>query len=417
MRTGHAMTSHTGSRETFRAGWWIALIAFLSGIGGGVVFPILPMLGVELGIPAAMVGLILAANRITRIFFNPFTGSLVDRFGARWPVSIGLFLETLAVLGFSLALHTHQPALWFIAGRVVWGVGSSLILVGALAAVMLLSGRANRGRLTGRVRTAMTLGMPAGMLVGGLVSDLASPNTAFLAAAALTLATGFLATRILPRGTGAHAPEPQPPAGSRWRAWRELLRHPVLQVIWSANALVFFALAGVLLSTLVVLVDARGVHVAGLGSEGSAGLLMAWLMIFRAIAALGSGSVLDRSGSRTRWLLPAAFLSALGFAGLALALSVWQIALALAAIGLGSGALTIPLLTLMSDTASRPMQGRAMSVYQVYGDIGGSVGPIIGLQLGVLVGYGPIYIGVACAMILITVPLWRLVRRERSQAR
>src|SRR5690625_1017540 len=120
------MEASTGGQDAFRAGWWVAAIALFSGFGGGVVFPILPMLGVRLGLSALMVGLILAANRITRIFFNPLTGLLVDRYGARWPVAAGLFLETVAVLGFSVALHSHSPALWFLGGRVVWGVGSSL---------------------------------------------------------------------------------------------------------------------------------------------------------------------------------------------------------------------------------------------------------------------------------------------------
>lgn len=405
------MDTQGHAHDAVRAGWWIAFIALFSGFGGGVVFPILPMLGVQLGLSAAMVGLILAANRITRIFFNPVTGSLVDRFGARWPVSVGLFLETVAVLAFSAALHSRSPALWFLAGRVVWGVGSSLILIGALAAVMAIAGPSNRGRLIGRVRTAMTLGMPAGMLLGGVIADLASPDAAFLAASALTFVTGWFAVCVLPRDR-VHVSTPERMPGSK--VWRELLRHPALQVIWCSNALVFFALGGVLLSTLVVLVDARGIHVAGLGSQGSAGLLMALLMVFRAMAALGAGNLSDRGGGRTRLLLPGAVASALGFAGLALAQQVWTMALALAAVGLGSGALTIPLLALLSDAVTPRTQGRAMGIYQVYGDIGGSLGPIVGLQLGAFAGYGPVYIGVVCAMALVSVPLYRLVRYERA---
>ena len=64
-------------------GWAIAGIAFLGGVGGGVVFPILPVIGMDLGISGFMIGLILSANRITRLGFNPVTGSLLDRFGAR----------------------------------------------------------------------------------------------------------------------------------------------------------------------------------------------------------------------------------------------------------------------------------------------------------------------------------------------
>lgn len=404
---------HT-TQHALHASWWIAAISLLSGIGGGVVFPILPILGLQLGLSAAMVGLILAANRITRIFFNPFAGSFIDRFGARWPVALGLFFETVAVLAFSVAVHSHTPSAWFLAGRVVWGIGSSLILVGALAAVMAVSEHANRGRLTGRVRTAMTLGLPAGMLLGGVIADLASPNAAFLTAAALTLLTGVLALFVLPKRQWH---DTRTVAVSMVGVWRKLLKNPLLQVIWCSNALVFFALAGVLLSTLVVLVNARSIHVFGFGSQGSAGLLMALLMVFRAAAALAAGSFLDRRKGRTALLLPAAVLTALGFGGLDLAMHAWGMALALAAIGLGSGALTIPLLTLLSDTATPATQGRATGLYQVYGDIGGSLGPMVGLQLGAVIGYGPIYLGVAVAMLATAAPLYWLVRHERAEVR
>lgn len=406
------MSVQTAARSgPLRTGWWVAAVALFSGLGGGVVFPILPMLGLQLGLSVIMVGLILAANRITRIFCNPLTGSLVDRFGARWPVSAGLFLAAVAVLAFSVALHSQLPGLWFLGGRIVWGVGSSLIVVGSMAAVMVISEPSNRGRLVGRVRMTMALGMPAGMLLGGLIADRASPNTAFLTASALTFATAVVAVFVMPRGH-VSTPTTRVTAGSS--VWRELLREPTLQIIWCSNSLVFFAVAGVLLSTLVVLVHLRGIHVLGLGSQGSAGLLMAFLMVFRAVGALLAGSLADRHASRTRLLLPGAAACAAGFAWLALAQQTWGMALALAVIGLGSGALTVPLLALLSDTVTPQAQGRAMGIYQVYSDIGGSIGPILGLQLGAFVGYGPIFIGIACAMVLMVLPLYHLARHEHA---
>lgn len=401
-------------RRALRTGWSVAAVALLGGVGGGVVFPILPVLGLRLGLSAAMVGLILAANRITRIVFNPVSGSLLDRFGARWPVAAGLCLESVAVLAFSVALHVAAPAPWFLGGRVVWGIGSSLLMVGSLAAILTLATPATRGRLTGRVRTAMTLGLPAGMLLGGVIADLASPNAAFLFAAAVTLLSGAFALFILPRGKAASVHADTRRDGP---VWRGMLRNPMLQIIWLSNALIFFAVGGVLLATLVVLVDARGIHVLGLGSQGSAGLLMAWLMLFRAMAALGAGAMLDREPRRTRLLLPAALLSAVGFVGLDLAHGGWSMGLALAVIGLGSGALTIPVLALLGEATSPRMHGRAMGLYQVYGDIGGSLGPIVGLQLGAVTGYGPIYAGIALAMLAATVPLALLARHEHRNQR
>ena len=396
-------------------GWAIAGIAFLGGVGGGVVFPILPVIGMDLGISGFMIGLILSANRITRLGFNPVTGSLLDRFGARWPVAIGLAIEALGTLAFSFGLVADSPGLWFLAGRVIWGIGSSLLLVGTLAAVMAIAPRASRGGMTARVRTAISLGLPAGLVIGGLIADSASANAAFLTATALSVAAAALTLFVLPPTPAPRAEEKRRRADgqSTREQWHALLSVKTLRIIWAANALLFFAVSGVLLATIAVLVDQRGLFVFGLGAEGSAGLLMAVLMSARAGASLAAGGVLDRSTSRTRLLLPAMALVALGFVGLGLAGTSLTAAAALLVIGVGSGGLTIPLLTLLGDVAPAHLHGRALSVYQWSSDFGGALGPAAGLELGRWLGFGPSYAGVGVLMLAMALPLCWLIARER----
>ncbi|GAB3676779.1 MFS transporter [Salinisphaera aquimarina] len=398
-----------------RRSWGIAAIAFLGGVGGGAVFPILPVIGVDLGISGFMIGLILSANRITRLGFNPITGSLLDRFGARWPVAIGLVIESLGTLAFSVALTAEHPAAWFLAGRIIWGVGSSLLLVGALAAVMAIAPARSRASMTAGVRTAVSLGLPAGLVIGGLVADQISNNAAFLAATGLSVAAAIAAVFLLPDRAGSAEPPPTRSGlrASRTQAWRELLAMPTLRIIFAANALLFFAVSGVLLATVAVLVDTRQLYVFGMNAQGSAGLLMAVLMGARASAALASGRYLDRSNSRTSLLLPAMALVAIGFIGLGQALTVPGAALALLVIGAGSGGLTIPMITLLGDIAPRHLHGRALSIYQWSSDFGGALGPAAGLELGRYVGYGWSYAVVGLAVLGMTVPLRWLGRDER----
>jgi MFS family permease len=168
-----------------------------------------------------------------------------------------------------------------------------------------------------------------------------------------------------------------------------------------------------LLATIAVLVDQRQLFVFGLGAEGSAGLLMAVLMSARAGASLAAGRVLDRTKSRTRLLLPAMALVAIGFAGLGLATSAVTAAMALLVIGVGSGGLTIPMLTLLGDVTPPHLHGRALSVYQWSSDFGGALGPAAGLELGRLVGFGPSYAGVGLLMLAMALPLCGLIARER----
>jgi len=73
----------TTRAEADRAGFAVAPGVLLAGIAGGLAFPILPAVGLERGLPAFVIGAILAANRLSRIVAGPFVGALADRSGAR----------------------------------------------------------------------------------------------------------------------------------------------------------------------------------------------------------------------------------------------------------------------------------------------------------------------------------------------
>lgn len=406
-----APTDNSGIRSR---SWSIAAIAFVGGVGGGVVFPILPVLGIDLGISGFMVGLILSANRITRLGFNPVTGTLLDRFGARWPVAAGLGIEALGTLAFSAALFSARPSLWFLAGRIVWGIGSSLLLVGTLAAVMAIAPVQLRGGMVARVRTAISLGLPAGLVIGGLIADRVSANAAFLTATLLSVASALAAIHVMPTQARRNVPETATASGRRWHEdWHELLHIPMLRMVWGSNALLFFAMSGVLLATLAILVKQRGLTVFGLAAEGSAGLYMAAMMTARASAALASGSYLDRVRSRTSLLLPGMLATTAGFIALGTAQSVPVLTIGLLLVGAGSGALTIPLLTLLGDVSPKHLHGRALSVYQWSSDFGGAAGPIAGLEAGHWLGYRMTYIAAGLMMLAMALPLRWLIKSNR----
>ncbi len=402
--------------DAARISWRIAVIAFFGGIGGGVVFPILPALGLRLGLSAVMVGVILAANRIVRLGVNPLTGSLVDRFGGRGVIATGLFIEGFGTLGYVAALHFGAPTAWFLAGRLVWGAGSSLLFVGAVAAVLTLSASSDRARFVARARSAISLGVPGGLVLGGLVTEFVSADAAFLIAMLLSVAAGFAALAGIPRRAphttrrmrAEHVRHPQD--------WIELLRQRKLAGIWCYAALVAFGVQGLLLATLVVLVERRGTFIFGLGAEGSAGLLMAILMLAYAGTSLAIGHRLDLLGRRTILIVPTIFALVAGFALLAFASTLPWVLLALLITGIGTGAITIPLLTLLGDLVPAERRGRATAIYQVAADLGGTAGPILGLVLGVRFGFLAIYGGLA-ALFLLTLPVaFSLIRAERGAA-
>jgi MFS family permease len=397
--------------------WALAALGFAGGLGGGVVFPILPIVGQALGIAPAMIGLILSLNRITRLGVNPFTGHLVDRFGARWPLTCGLLIEGLATLCYTTGLASRGPTAWFLLGRALWGVGSSLLMVGALTGALIVSTTAARGRATALVRMALSFGVPAGLLLGGLVANLVSVRAAFLSATFITFGGMIVAFFIAPHARRvASAPHERraAPAGA---LLRELLRPGPLWIIWLFNFIVFFSAQGVILASLVLIVHERHLMLPGLNAEGSAGTLMAVMLGTSAIVSWIAGRSMDRRGRRSAVLLPAATCLACGFGVLAFAHTLLPAAVALGIIGIGLGGISVPLIVIMGELIRPEYYGRAVGIYQVAGDIGGSLGPITGLEA--IARFGPRDpLAVLAALLLITVPLaLLLIRLERRPRR
>ncbi len=374
----------------------IAACAFIGGLGGGLVFPILPALGLQLGISSFMIGLILSGNRIARLVFNVPAGLLIGRLGPRLMLSVALLVESAGVLGYSAALHFGHAMWWLLAGRVLFGIGTAFLLVGAQAAVLGLSDRADRGRRTSAVRAAMSAAIPGGLVLGGVLADVFSDDAAFLTGAAITFAGAILAALLLPPATARSSTARTSPMERG--ALMSLARSPNLKFIaaaWGFNLLIFLTMQGVLLATMVLLAQHRGLHMFGMRAQGTSGLLMAVLVGCSALVAIGVGRAIDAVRLRSTLLLPSLAGLTAGFATLAEAHTLWLALLGTVLVGLSYNAVTLPMMALLGDAVSPPLHGPAVGVYQFFGDIGGTIGPIVGIEVGMKFGITPLYLAIA----------------------
>ncbi|MEJ2508181.1 MAG: MFS transporter [Gammaproteobacteria bacterium] len=414
------MTSATASRR-------IAIIAFFGGLGGGLVFPILPALGLKLGIPAFMIGLILSANRISRVIFNVPAGHVIGRLGPRLTLGGALCIETVGVLGYSAALHFGNAMWWLLAGRALFGIGTAFLLVGAQAAVLSLSDKGDRGRKTSTVRVAVSAAVPAGLVIGGVLADVFSDDVAFLTGAAITFAGALFALIFLPRASvHANASPPTPRGQDRLAALLRSPARPFVVAAWGLNLLVFLTMQGVLLATMVLLVKDREIHLFDMQARGTSGLIMAVLIGCSAVMAVGIGRAIDKAALRTTLPVPSLGVLAAGFGTLAVAHSTPVLIVGAVLVGLSYNGVTLPMMALLGDVTSEGQHGPAVGIYQLFGDIGGTVGPIAGIEVGTNIGLEPLYLAIA-ALIVLALPfaLWlrryeqaRLVRRgAEPQAR
>ncbi|SEO87027.1 Predicted arabinose efflux permease, MFS family [Halogranum amylolyticum] len=367
----------------------VVVSTFFVGFGGGVVFPILPNLGTVLGISPFLVGIILSANRFTRIVANAPAGSLVDRVGTRTPLIAGLFVEAVATLGYVVALGSSLPEAWFLAARVIWGVGSALVFATAYTIAADVSDRGSRGTSMGVVRGGITLGFPAGLVLGGVVSDLYSISTAFVVAAGFALVASLVAYLMVPE---THVSDSRTAVGP----WELDTSLPTLTVGF-VNAGLFFAYLGALFATLVLFVEANDFAIWGYGPQGMSGLLMALTVLSASGFMLVGGRVSDVTGARVPTLFVFLGVSFVGFLVLATADSLTLLVVACLFIGAGQGGTSGPLMALLADLTPDERMGRAMGTNNVLGDLGGGLGPMVTLPLVDTLGFAALY--AACAVV------------------
>ena len=356
---------------------------FFVGFGGGVVFPILPNLGEVLGISAFMVGLILSANRITRLVANAPAGVLIDRIGTRTPFVAGLAIEGLATFGYVVAIVSSFPEVWFMIARVLWGIGSALVFATAYTITADVSEADSRGTSMGIVRAGITFGFPAGLVMGGVVSDLWGNVEAFVLAASFAGLASVIAYLIVPE---THVEEEQESV-KPWDIERSL---PAL-TIGLVNFGLYFAYIGVLFSTLVLLLDARAISILGFDAQGSSGLLMAVTVLSGSVFTLGGGALSDSVGARVPVMLGFLVTSCVGFGVLAFGSSFEVLVLSCLLIGAGQGGVGGPLTALLADLTPEERVGRAMGTNNVFGDVGGALGPLVSLPLVDRLGFEFIY--------------------------
>jgi MFS family permease len=150
---------------------------------------LLPLyVGVELGYPGAVVGLLFGITSVLILAFIMPAGLLLDRLGRKWGAVPACLVPAagyaLMPLARSVTSLSVLAALFGVAG------GLSLGSMSALSYDVIPEHA--RGRLQALRRTVGEVGGLVGPLVAGVASDLLSPGTGFLLLSPLLLTAGLL---------------------------------------------------------------------------------------------------------------------------------------------------------------------------------------------------------------------------------
>jgi MFS family permease len=386
----------------------VILSTFFIGFGGGVIFPILPNLGVLLGISPFMVGVILSANRFSRLVANAPAGILVDRIGTRTPFVVGMFVQGFATLGYVVAIPAPAPEVWFLTARFLWGVGSALVFATAYTIASDVSDGGSRGTSMGLIRGGVLFGAPTGMVIGGVVSEIGGEIAAFLLATVFAFVASGLAYATIPE---THV---EGDARESVKPWDVDTSVPAVTV-GLINFAVLFVYFGVLFSTLVLFLGENDIGLLGFDAQGTSGLFMAITVVTAGLFMFLGGYVSDLQQSRVPVLLCFLGILFVGFVLLASADSAGTLAVACLFIGAGQGGTSGPMMALLGDLTDDGRMGRAVGTNNVLGDVGGGVGPIVSLPVTELVGFVPVYLACAALPLVAAAVLLGGVYRETGQ--
>jgi MFS family permease len=104
----------------------IFLTVFVDLLGFGIVMPLLPVYGKQLGMSGPMLGLLMAVFSLMQFLFAPLWGRLSDRIGRRPVLIVGLLGSTILYLLFGLASLWKSVPLLFLT-RIGAGIAGATI--------------------------------------------------------------------------------------------------------------------------------------------------------------------------------------------------------------------------------------------------------------------------------------------------
>jgi MFS family permease len=331
----------------------------------------LPILASELDPTGGLVGYVVSAWFLARIFVEIPSGFLSDQIGRRKLFLIGVALSATG----ALLCATAQSIYFLIVGRALWGFGAALFFSNNTAILIDMFDSEHRGRAVGTFQGIEFIGSLIGAPIGAFLAELGGYYFVFyltFALISISCLLSFFSKGL--KSIGA----PKESAGTFKPTVFESLSSIIkweLLVLCVISFSRMFIMNGVM-STVFPLY----LH-EGLGFEVSLiGIVTAARTVGFITATFVSGNLSDKIGRRSTIMI--------GLVIEAVCLGVYTVLNSLLPIlavgvidGLGAGLVSVTLTVLLSDIAEPAFRGISIGLFRTFMDAGGIVGPIVFMAL------------------------------------
>ena len=346
----------------------MSAVAFTVALGYGIVAPGIPAFARQFGVSVAVAASVISAFALMRVVFAMPAGRLVDRFGSRRVMAVGIAV----VAGSSVLAGFSQSFAQLLVLRGVGGLGSAMFSVSAQALLLASVPNRQRGRASGLYSGGFLLGGITGPALGGIVAAWSLRAPFFLYGGLLVVPAVIAAAAL---GQAAPPGNRRAVASSResLAVLARALRSRAYRAVAAVNFADGFALLGVR-GAIIPLFVRDSLHRpptwTGIG-----------FLVFAALngaALLPAGRVADTLGRRPV-MVAGCMISAAGVLLLAVLPGPWAYLGALAAAGAGSGLLDVAPSAMLGDLLSaQPRQdGILVAFFQMAGDAGTVIGPVV----------------------------------------
>lgn len=374
--------------------------SFFVAVGFGIVLPAIPVFARTFGVNNTAVGLIVSTFAITRFASGLISGKLVDRFGERVVFSSGVGMVAFFVLLAGLA-QSYGQLLFF---RAAGGLGSSMFTVAAGSVIMRAVDDNNRARAFSIYNGAFLVGGISGPAIGGLLS-LISLRAPFFAYSITLTISGLIALFFL-KGVNLNRGEDGEELAQRTSIAQALSLKPyrIALVISFIGNWVLFGVRSSILPIFVIETLRSTPAVVGYGFTLSA--LMQGLLLLRA------GKISDTRG-RKYAAVSGSLVALVGLIVLIFTNSIWMYFLSMAFIGLGGAFLAITPSSIVGDVI-RGKSGQVIGLFQMAGDAGMMVGPIVLGWFADTFSYQAAFISTAVIFLVSVILSFRLPETRKS---
>lgn len=374
-------------------------VAFMVALGFGLVAPALPLFAREFGVNKTLAGAVVSAFALMRLLMAPFVGRLVNAVGERVLLATGI-----GVVAVSSLLAGFAQTYWqLLVLRGAGGVGSIMFSVSAASLLVRVTPDHQRGRAQGVWAGAFLLGMIAGPAVGTVATfSLRAPF--FLYAGTLVVAgtIGLAALRkseLATRQSVREAPTTLATA-MRNRAYLAAL---------AASFAGDFALVGARASIVPqfiqddLMLDAGWSYAAFLVVSLVSGVLL-----------LPIGRVADTRGRRPV-IVVGLLIGSAGFVLLPTLPFAAGLIAAAVLLGVAGAADSVAPGAIMGDVVAG-RGGTVVAVFQMSGDLGAVLGPVVAGWIADGAGYGSAFAvcAVVCALPVLAVAAAPETLRRRA---